>query len=151
MENQQIQFCWCIPVNQRDVKLPAYATEGSAGMDIRAAVAEDIVLKPGEISLIPTGFAVAIPQGYEIQVRPRSGLATKHGITLINSPGTIDSDYRGEIMVPLINHGNDPFVVRRGARIAQMILAPVTQAELVVVEELSSTVRGDGGFGHTGV
>lgn len=151
MENRQVHLSWLIPASERDLQLPGYETEGSAGMDISAAVKADIVIMPGEISLIPTGFAVAIPKGYEIQVRPRSGLAVKYGITLINSPGTIDSDYRGEVKVPLINHGKIPYVVTRGARIAQMILAPVVRAELVEVSELASTIRGAGGFGHTGV
>ena len=151
MENQQLQFCWLIPFEQRNIELPAYETDGSAGMDIRAAVTKDTVLKPGAIALIPTGFAVAVPGGYEIQVRPRSGLAAKHGITLINSPGTIDSDYRGEVKVALINHGKIPYVITRGARIAQMILAPVARALPVEVVQLGETPRGAGGFGHTGV
>lgn len=150
MENQQLQFCWLIPDEQRDLKLPAYETAGSAGMDISAAVTSDTVIAPGEIVLISTGFAVAIPRGFEIQVRPRSGLAVRHGITLINSPGTIDSDYRGEVKVPLINLGKDPYTVVRGARIAQMIMAPVTRAEFVEVDTLDKTDRGTGGFGHTG-
>lgn len=151
MENQQLQFCWLIPVEQRDIELPAYETDGSAGMDIRAAVTKDTVLKPGAIMLIPAGFALAVPKGYEIQIRPRSGLAVKNGITLINSPGTIDSDYRGEVKVPLINHGKIPYVITRGARIAQMILAPVVRAVLAEVAQLDETTRGGGGFGHTGV
>jgi len=150
MEKQQLQFCWLIPDEQQDLKLPAYETDGSAGMDIRAAVTKDTVIESGEIVLIATGFAVAIPRGFEIQVRPRSGLAVRHGITLINSPGTIDSDYRGEVKVPLINHGKAPYTVIRGARIAQMILAPVARAEFVEVDALDKTVRGTGGFGHTG-
>ena len=136
MENQQLQFCWLIPDEQQDLKLPAYETDGSAGMDIRAAVTKDTVIESGEIVLIATGFAVAIPRGFEIQVRPRSGLAVRHGITLINSPGTIDSDYRGEVKVPLINHGKAPYTVIRGARIAQMILGPVARAEFVEVDAL---------------
>ena len=151
MENQQVQFCWLIPVKERDIPLPVYETEGSAGMDIRAAVNEDIIIEPGAIELISTGFAVAIPKGYEIQVRPRSGLAVKNGITLINSPGTIDSDYRGEVKVPLINHGTRSYVVHRGARIAQMVLASVVRVDILEVVELESTMRGAGGFGHTGV
>lgn len=150
MENQQLQFCWLIPDEKRDLKLPAYETAGSAGMDISAAVTSDTVIAPGEIVLISTGFAMAIPRGFEIQVRPRSGLAVRHGITLINSPGTIDSDYRGEVKVPLINLGKDPYTVVRGARIAQMVLAPVVRAGFVVVDKLDDTVRGTGGFGHTG-
>jgi len=151
MENQKLQFAWVIPIEERDLQLPAYETDGSAGMDVRAAVTEDTVIGPGEIVLISTGFAVAIPLGFEIQVRPRSGLAVRHGITLVNSPGTIDSDYRGEVKVPLINHGKVPYTVTRGARIAQMILAPVVRAKFIEVDELDSTVRGTGGFGHTGV
>lgn len=151
MENQKLQFTWLIPIEERDLPLPAYETEGSAGMDVRTAVTEDTVIKPGEIVLLPTGFAIAIPHGFEIQIRPRSGLAVRHGITLINSPGTIDSDYRGEVKIPLINHGKVPYTVTRGARIAQMILAPVTRAQFIEVDELNSTVRGTGGFGHTGV
>ncbi|MFT5698348.1 MAG: dUTP pyrophosphatase [Desulforhopalus sp.] len=151
MDTQLVQFCWLIPVKERDLQLPAYETDGSAGMDIRAAVTEDTIIAPGDIALIPTGFAVAIPYGYEMQVRPRSGLAVKNGITLINSPGTIDSDYRGEVKVALINHGKVPYTVTRGARIAQIILAPVTRAEVVELDELDSTNRGAGGFGHTGV
>ncbi len=151
MENVVVQFCWLQPQAGIDLQLPSYETTGSAGMDIMAAVEEEVVIRPGEIALIPTGFGVAIPDGFEIQVRPRSGLAVKHGITLINSPGTIDSDYRGEVKVPLINHGNVEFRVQRGDRIAQMILAPVMQAKLEAVARLSETSRGTGGFGHTGV
>jgi dUTP pyrophosphatase len=151
MGNIEVQFCWLLPEHERNLKLPAYETEGSAGMDIMAAVNDDTIIEPGQIKLIPTGFAVAIPQGYEIQVRPRSGLAVKNGITLINSPGTIDSDYRGEVKVGLVNLGTDPFTVIRGARIAQMIVTPVQRARLVEVEGLDRTKRGVGGFGHTGV
>lgn len=151
MERKVVHFCWLQPDRARDLQLPSYETSGSAGMDIRAAVEDDVVIAPGAIALIPTGFGVAIPKGYEIQVRPRSGLAVKHGITLINSPGTIDSDYRGEVKVPLINHGGASFYVRRGERIAQMILAPVVHAELEVINSLPETARGTGGFGHTGV
>jgi dUTP pyrophosphatase len=151
MGDIEVQFCWLLPENERNLKLPAYETEGSAGMDIMAAVTGDTIIGPGQIKLIPTGFAVAIPQGYEIQVRPRSGLAVKNGITLINSPGTIDSDYRGEVKVGLVNLGTDPFTVIRGARIAQMIVTPVQRARLVEVEGLDRTKRGVGGFGHTGV
>lgn len=151
MESKVVHFCWLQPDAERDLQLPSYETNGSAGMDIRAAVETEVVIAPGAIALIPTGFGVAIPHGYEIQVRPRSGLAVKYGITLINSPGTIDSDYRGEVKVPLVNHGGAPFHVRRGERIAQMILAPVVQAKLAVVNSLPETSRGTGGFGHTGV
>ena len=128
--------------------LPAYATRGAAGMDVLAA--EDVTLAPGARHAVATGFAVAIPPGYEIQVRPRSGLALKHGISVPNTPGTIDSDYRGELKVILINHGAEPFAVARGDRVAQLVLAPVTRAAWEVVEELDDTARGTGGFGSTG-
>jgi dUTP pyrophosphatase len=120
-------------------------------MDVRAAVEEDVEIDPGRIALVPTGFAVAIPPGYEMQVRPRSGLALRHGLTLINSPGTIDSDYRGEVKIALINLGEAPFRVRRGDRIAQLVLAPIVRADLRVVETLDATGRAAGGFGHTGI
>lgn len=122
----------------------------AAGFDLPAAVIEPVVLQPGEIRLIPCGFAMAVPPGYEAQIRPRSGLASKFGITLINTPGTIDSDYRGEVHVPLINLGQAPFTVERGARIAQMVIAPVPAVTMVEVKELDETSRGSGGFGHTG-
>jgi dUTP pyrophosphatase len=128
--------------------LPAYATDGAAGMD--AVAAEDVTLAPGARHAVATGLALAIPPGYEIQVRPRSGLALKHGITVPNTPGTIDSDYRGELKVILINHGHHPFEVRRGDRIAQLVLAPVTRATWLEVDELDETARGEGGFGSTG-
>ncbi len=130
------------------LELPAYATDGAAGMDVLAA--EDVTLAPGARHAVATGLAVAIPHGFEIQVRPRSGLALKFGITVPNTPGTIDSDYRGELKVILINHGHDPFEVRRGDRIAQLVLAPVTRASWLKVEELDETLRGEGGFGSTG-
>lgn len=133
-----------------DLPLPTRLTPGSAGFDLHAAVAGTTTLKPGDIQLIPCGFALAIPDGYEAQVRPRSGTASKFGITLVNSPGTIDSDYRGEVHVPLINLGRAPFVVERGMRIAQMLVLPVPQVELIEVGELEATARGAGGFGHTG-
>jgi len=125
-------------------------TEDSAGFDVCAAVEKTTALKPGDIQLIPCGFAMAIPKGYEAQIRPRSGLASKHGITMINTPGTIDSDYRGEIRLPLINLGKAPFDIERGMRIAQMLICPVPKTELVEVEDLDATARGHGGFGHTG-
>ncbi|MFN4239360.1 MAG: dUTP diphosphatase [Erythrobacter cryptus] len=128
--------------------LPAYATPGAAGMDVVSA--EDVTLAPGARHAVATGLALAIPQGYEIQVRPRSGLALKHGITVPNTPGTIDSDYRGELKVILINHGPEPFVIARGDRIAQLVLAPVVQAAWHEVEALDATARGAGGFGSTG-
>ena len=128
--------------------LPAYATDGSAGLDMVAA--EDVTIAPGERHAVATGFAVAIPPGYEIQVRPRSGLALKHGVTCLNTPGTIDSDYRGEMRAILINHGNEPFEVKRGERIAQLVPAPVLRAAFEEVDELDDTMRGAGGFGSTG-
>jgi dUTP pyrophosphatase len=132
--------------------LPAYETTGSAGMDVRAAVpeGEPMVLAPGARAMVPTGLSVAIPEGYEIQVRPRSGLAAKHGLTCLNTPGTIDSDYRGEIKVILINLGAEPFTIARGERIAQLVLAPVTQLGWAKVDTLDETSRGTGGFGSTG-
>jgi dUTP pyrophosphatase len=135
-----------------DLPLPAYETEQSAGMDLRAAVAEDtpVTLAPGARGLIPTGLSMALPPGYEAQVRPRSGLALKHGITCLNSPGTVDADYRGELAVILINLGQEPFVIKRGERIAQMVIAPVTQGVWTEVDTLDETARGAGGFGSTG-
>ena len=120
-------------------------------MDIRAWTEEDITLNPGDIKLVPTGISVSIPRGYEAQIRPRSGLALKHGIGLVNSPGTIDSDYRGEIGIIMINFGNEPFIIRRGDRIAQMVIARIYQARVLEVDDLDSTGRGDGGFGHSGI
>ncbi|MFQ6017977.1 MAG: dUTP diphosphatase [Kiloniellaceae bacterium] len=131
--------------------LPDYATEKSAGVDLMAAVAEDVVLRPGERKLIPSGLAIALPPGTEAQVRPRSGLALKHGITVLNAPGTIDADYRGEVGVILINLGGEPFTVTRGARIAQMVIAPCTRARWLPVEDLDRSARGGGGFGSTGL
>jgi dUTP pyrophosphatase len=131
--------------------LPRYMTPGAAGMDLLADVSDPVELPPGGRALVPTGLAVEIPPGFEAQIRPRSGLALRHGVTLLNSPGTIDSDYRGEIMVLLINLGSEPYLVRRGERIAQMIVAPVTRAELREAESLSDSRRGAGGFGHTDV
>jgi dUTP pyrophosphatase len=133
-----------------DLPLPSYATEGSAGLDLLAAVDTEIVLQPGERKLVPTGLSIALPPGYEAQVRPRSGLALNHGITLINAPGTIDSDYRGEIKCPMTNHGDAPFHITRGMKIAQMIIARHEIAELEEVAELPSSTRGTGGFGSTG-
>ena len=130
--------------------LPRYATEGSAGMDLPACIDETITIAPGETRLIPTGFAIALPQGFEAQIRPRSGLAVKHGIGLINSPGTIDTDYRGEIKIAVINLGAKPYTFRRGDRIAQMVIKKVYFARLEIVEELDQTNRNTGGFGHTG-
>ena len=133
-----------------DIPLPEYATHGSAGLDLRAAVDSDTILLPGERKLIPTGLTLAIPEGYEGQVRPRSGLALKHGISMANTPGTIDSDYRGPVQVIMINLGAEPFAIRRGDRIAQLVICPVAHARLVEVESLPETARNDGGFGHTG-
>ena len=145
-----------IPVVQLDhaegLPLPAYETNGAAGMDLRAAVAEDapLVLKPGARFMVPTGLAFAVPLGFEAQVRPRSGLAAKAGVTCLNTPGTIDSDYRGEVKVLLVNHGQEPFVVAAGERVAQLVIAPVTQVTLLAVTVLDSTDRGAGGYGSTG-
>lgn len=138
-------------INRGSQQLPAYATPQSAGMDLRANIEDPITLRPLERRIVPTGLYIALPEGYEAQVRPRSGLALKHGITVLNSPGTIDSDYRGEIGVLLINLSDTPFVINAGERIAQMVVARHEQAELVEVEELDDTERGAGGYGHTGV
>ncbi|WP_416878204.1 dUTP diphosphatase [Litorimonas sp.] len=134
------------------LKLPAFETVLAAGADLRAAVSDSAptVLAPGERALVPTGFCMALPAGYEAQIRPRSGLAYKHGITCLNTPGTIDADYRGEVKVLLINHGQEPFTIHRGERIAQMVVSPITQPEFVEVDVLSETDRGAGGFGSTG-
>jgi dUTP pyrophosphatase len=134
-----------------EAPLPAYQTEGAAGLDLCAAVAEPVVIPPRERRFIGTGLAMAIPSGFEGQVRPRSGLALKHGIGIVNSPGTIDSDYRGEVGIVLVNHGSEPFVVERGARIAQLVIAPVARVEVVLVADLEGTTRGEGGYGSTGV
>ncbi|PLY01509.1 MAG: dUTP diphosphatase [Desulfuromonas sp.] len=133
-----------------EARIPEYMTVHAAGMDVCALIETPVILQPGERCLIPTGLAFAIPEGYEVQVRPRSGLAIKHGISMVNSPGTIDADYRGEIRIILINHGREPFTVNSGDRIAQLVVAPVAQASLVEVKELDDTERGGGGFGHTG-
>ena len=138
-------------VNRGTQQLPAYATPQSAGMDLRANITEPITLQPMERRIIPTGLHIALPEGYEAQVRPRSGLALKHGITVLNSPGTIDADYRGELMVLLINFSQEDFVVQEGERIAQMVIAKHEQAEFIEVETLDETERGTGGYGHTGV
>jgi dUTP pyrophosphatase len=151
VEEKKVSLCWLEPEKCADLPLPSYQSVSAAGMDIAAAVAAQIIIMPGQIILIPTGFAVAIPIGYELQIRPRSGLAIRHGITIINSPGTIDADYRGEVRIGLINLGSQPFPINRGDRIAQMVLAPVIRAELKVVRELDETARADGGFGHTGI
>jgi dUTP pyrophosphatase len=133
-----------------DLPLPRYMSEAAAGMDVCAAVDAEVVLAPGEIKLVPTGLYVAVPTGYEVQVRPRSGLALKHGLVIVNSPGTIDADYRGEVGIIVGNIGRAPFTITRGLRIAQLIVAAVARAEMEVVSELPETRRGDGGFGHSG-
>jgi dUTP pyrophosphatase len=134
-----------------DLELPAYKSQGAAGLDLCADVPGEVVLAPGEIRLIPTGISVHIPDGYEAQVRPRSGLALKHGVTLVNTPGTIDSDYRGVVGLPVINLGKEPFKIARGMRLAQMVLQEVVRAEIECVDSLEETARAGGGFGHTGV
>jgi dUTP pyrophosphatase len=134
-----------------DLPLPAYETEGAAGLDLRAAIAEPVTLAPGMRTLVPTGLSMQLPVGFEGQIRPRSGLALRHGVTVLNAPGTVDSDYRGEVSVVLINHGSEPFTVTRGDRIAQLVIAPVTHARLSEVAALDETARGAGGYGSTGV
>jgi len=135
----------------QDMALPSYETLGASGLDLRAAVHGELTLHPGEIRLVPTGLAVSLPTGYEAQIRPRSGLALKHGVGMVNSPGTIDSDYRGEIGLVLINWGKTPFLIKRGDRIAQMVVTRVSRAEVLEVDRLETTARGEGGFGHSGV
>lgn len=135
----------------KGLELPAYETPGAAGMDIRAAVSEPVTLAPMARMLVPTGFIFEIPEGFEVQVRPRSGLAFKHGVTCLNTPGTIDSDYRGEVKVLLVNLGTEDFVIERGMRIAQLIVSPVVQARVQEADDFSQTTRGAGGFGSTGV
>ena len=135
---------------QEDLELPSYATPGSAGLDLRAALASTLVLAPGDRFLVPTGLSMAIPRGFEGCVRPRSGLAVKHGLALVNAPGTIDSDYRGEVKVLLINLGRDPVTLNRGDRVAQLLIQPVARVEVRRVTSLDETERGEGGFGHTG-
>ena len=135
----------------KDLPLPSYQTEGAAGMDIRVALDEEFCLEPGERALLPTGLIMAIPQGYEVQIRPRSGLAIKHGISMVNSPGTIDSDFRGEIHLIVINHGQQAFTVKHGDRMAQMVVQRVHQAEIIQASEVDDTQRGHAGFGSTGV
>ena len=151
MEQIDVQFAWLEPRGTGDLELPRYHSELASGMDVAAAVREPVVIAPGEIRLIATGFGVALPPGFELQVRPRSGLAIKHGITVVNAPGTIDADYRGEVRIGLVNLGREAFTIRRGDRIAQLVLAPVCQARLRVVASLEQTSRGSGGFGHTGI
>jgi len=146
-----IKFLYIDPDKNADIPLPRYMTPQSAGMDICAALENELELEPGKITLIPTAFAVAVPKGFEAQIRPRSGLAVKHGIGIINSPGTIDSDYRGEVKIAVINLGEKSYTFHRGDRIAQMIIKRVYQAEIILVEELDETKRNTGGFGHTGL
>jgi dUTP pyrophosphatase len=150
--NQPIQVNIRQLPHAEGLPLPAYQTAHAAGLDLLAAVPESapLALAPGKHAMVPTGLAIALPEGFEAQVRPRSGLAAKHGVTVLNSPGTIDADYRGEIQVILINHGTEPFTIRRGERVAQMVIAPVVQATLIPVATLSETDRGSGGFGSTG-
>lgn len=149
MEQIRIQIKRLRP-GDRVLELPAYMTDGAAGMDLCADIAAAMTLAPLARALVPTGIAIALPMGFEAQIRPRSGLAMKQGLTMLNSPGTIDADYRGEVKVLLVNWGREPFTVTRGERIAQLVIAPVVRAALEVVTELSATARGDGGFGHTG-
>jgi dUTP pyrophosphatase len=151
MDQIKVKVCWLIPDNERDLHLPGYETVGAAGMDVEAGIRGSLTIPPGERVLVPTGFSVALPQGYELQVRPRSGLAVKHGVTILNSPGTIDADYRGEVKIALINLSQNPYTVHRGDRIAQLVLAPVLHAVFTEVTALDKTVRDSGGFGHTGV
>lgn len=151
MQLVDVQFTWLDPEKSKDLSLPSYQSELASGMDIAAAIEEPVILEHGDIKLIPSGFAVALPPAFELQVRPRSGLAIKHGVTIVNTPGTIDADYRGEIKIGLVNLSRVPYTVNRGDRIAQMILAPVCHARLVVVDTLEGTKRGAGGFGHTGI
>lgn len=150
MQKIEIQIRRLNPKADQDVPLPVYMTAGAAGMDIHAAVKTDVMLAPGMIYLIPTGFAMALPPGYEAQIRPRSGLAIKHGVTVVNAPGTIDADYRGEVQIGVINLGQLPYTIRRGERIAQMVIQPVYRGEFTLVDDLNDTGRSTGGFGHTG-
>jgi dUTP pyrophosphatase len=146
-----IQILRIRPQQDADIPLPEYMTPHASGMDIRAAVQKDLLLLKHGIALVPTGFAMAIPAGYEVQIRPRSGLAVSHGIAIINSPGTIDADYRGEVKIAVINLGNDPYTIHRGDRIAQMVIQRIYRAKFEMVEHLDETGRSDGGFGHTGI
>jgi dUTP pyrophosphatase len=150
MDEQAVKVCWLNPDNERDLQLPGYATAGAAGMDVEAGVRGSLTIAPGEWVLVPTGLSVALPEGYELQVRPRSGLAVKHGVTILNSPGTIDADYRGEVKIALINLGHNAYTVNRGERIAQLVLSPVVRAVFVEAANLDKTERDSGGFGHTG-
>jgi len=145
-----IDFLRLNPDKNQDIPIPRYMTDQSAGMDVCAAIAEDLVLPPGRICLVPTGFAMALPDGFEAQIRPRSGLAVKHGIGIINAPGTIDADYRGEVKIALINLGQESVTIKRGDRIAQMVIQHVYRARINLVQRLDNTDRSTGGFGHTG-
>ena len=147
----KLEFMKVRPEEDADLIPPAFQTPGAAGMDLAAGVKEPVVLAAGAIMLIPTGWAVAIAEGFEGQVRPRSGLALKKGLTMVNTPGTIDSDYRGELKLPMINLGPDPVTIKRGERVAQLVISPVERPEVVVVQELTNTSRGSGGFGSTSV
>jgi dUTP pyrophosphatase len=159
-KRKKIEKRWKLPMNNQMLEIPTqtentdnlpfYGSDMAAGADVKAHIKEDIILHPGCSTLVPTGLKFAIPEGYEIQVRPRSGLALKHGVTVLNTPGTIDADYRGELGVILINHSKDPFTITPGMRIAQLIVAPVIRANFYATEVLSATNRGIGGFGHTG-
>jgi dUTP pyrophosphatase len=146
----EVLWRWLDPARDRDLHLPAYHSELAAGMDVQAAIQGSVTLAPGAMELLPTGLAAALPPGCELQVRPRSGLAIKHGITIINAPGTIDADYRGEIRIGLVNLGRKPYTINRGDRIAQLVLAPVCRAISREVDALPPTTRQNGGFGHTG-
>ena len=148
--DNQVSIALKVLDHAKDLPLPAYATAQAAGMDIVAAIDEPITMQPGERALVPTGLSIALPAGFECQIRPRSGLAAKNGVTVLNSPGTVDADYRGEIKAILINHGQEPFTIERGMRIAQMVIARYTQANWSVVADLDETTRGAGGFGSTG-
>ncbi len=150
-DQPRIDFLRINPETDQDIALPQYMTAQSSGMDVCAALADSLTLAPGDIALIPTGFAMAISTGFEAQIRPRSGLAVKQGITVINSPGTIDADYRGEVKIALINAGKHPYTIRRGDRIAQMVIQRVYQAQIRLVDTLPETKRSTGGFGHTGI
>lgn len=151
MSQCTVQMKWLDAEKSKGLSMPAYQSERAAGMDIQAAVSEDLILKSGDIVMVPTNIAMAIEPGYEVQVRPRSGLAIKSGVTVVNAPGTIDADYRGEVKVGLINVSGKSFTICRGDRIAQLVVAPVVQAVVEVVQDLDKTKRGSGGFGHTGL
>lgn len=151
MKHKTVRLPVEIMEHAQGLPLPDYMTARAAGLDLRAAVSGPLILEPGQTALVPTGLKAAVPPGYELQIRPRSGLAARYGIGLLNAPGTVDPDYRGEIKVILINHGAGPFTIRRGDRIAQMVLCPIPRVRLVPVKSLPSTARGRGGFGHTGL